>query len=462
MNRATTIALTLLALSLAACSSNNISLYNGEMELLAVSGSGCLEEEMAGKHVALDLSLERGSSADDQRIVGYFSGPDIQVGHFFGNDPGRLQVVYPDEPNAQGHTLALAITHGGMKGELHEEPQADSTNCYFEKAALNLKQKAIGSEARAGYDRQSKLFSAESYFVGGRALLRDNKPNEAIHDLSRSLELREQVNPRDPDRAYPTVSLAIANIMAGREAEGLALVRGLLKEKKETEDAAIKQRMAVSVSLCGDEQYLDNDAGQSATIRLMDVVAREFGHLEGVAVPLAACYFEMGKERKEQEDPDLAIEFFQKALKLNPDNPESITGVVMSFMDKNDPAEGRRYLKEHEQLFIKRAGKEQYDTLLSYLYVAEAQEAENRGDLPRAEALSREAVKAQPRERALIINLSRVLGREAKFAEARRLLEDGGKVCGDEACRREFSDELARQDLIERMVKRLEAISGTH
>ena len=55
-----------------------------------------------------------------------------------------------------------------------------------------------------------------------------------------------------------------------------------------------------------------------------------------------------------------------------------------------------------------------------------------------------------------------MLGREAKFAEARRLLEDGGKRCGDETCRKEYSDELTRQGLIERMVKRIEALSGMH
>jgi len=119
-------------------------------------------------------------------------------------------------------------------------------------------------------------------------------------------------------------------------------------------------------------------------------------------------------------------------------------------------------LKDHEQIFIKRAGREQYDILSSYLYVAEAQEAENNGDLSRAEELCREAVKARPNDRTLIINLSRVLGRESKYAEARGLLEDGRKGCVDETCRREYSDELARQDLIERIVKRIEAPSGMH
>ncbi|MDR3579579.1 MAG: hypothetical protein P4L44_06430 [Oryzomonas sp.] len=459
----TIIVLPLLAMSLTSCTSTAMSLYSGEMELISVSGSGCLKEEMAGRAVPIDLSLEQGSSFDDHRIDGYFSGPDIQIGHFFGNDLGRLQVVYPDEPNpAQGHTLVLATVPEGANGELHEKPQADSTNCYFENAALTLKQKVTGSDANSVYDRQSKLFSAEAYYFSGQLFLNDNKPAEAIRDLTKSLKLRNKVTPSDPDRAFPAVSIAIAHTMAGREKEALAQVRELLEEKKESEEAGIRQRMAVSVSLCNDEQYLESDVGQKATIQLMDAVARKFGSLDGVAVPLAACYFEMGKERKEQDDPDSAIEFFQKAFKLNPDNPESATGVVMSFIDKQDPTEGLRYLIDHEQIFIKRAGKEQYDILLSYLYAAEAQESENSGDLPHAEEFCRKAVKARPSDRTLIINLSRVMGREAKFAEARSLLEDGGKGCGDETCRREYSDELARQDLIERMVKRIASLSGTH
>jgi len=464
MNRVgTIIVFPLLAMSLASCSPAAVSLYSGEMKLTAVSGSGCLKEDMAGRQIPLTLSLEQDNSANGQRIDGYFSGPDIQSGHFFGDDLDRLQVVYPDEPGtAQGHTLVLAAVPGGLRGKLHENPQADSTNCYFETAVLTLKQEAPGSGAKSLFERQSKLFSAEAYYFSGRSLLNGNKPEEALRDLAKSLELRNEVNPSDPDRAYPVVSIAVAHIMAGREKEALRLVRKLLGENKENEDAGIKQRMAVSVGLCNDEQYLESSAGQKAAIRLMDAVAGEFGSLEGVAVPLAACYFEMGKDRREQDDPDTALEFFRKAYTLNPSNPESATGVIMSFIDKQDPLGGERYLAEHERIFREKAGKEQYDMLRSYLYAAEAQLAENNGDLPRAEELCRKAVEARPNDRLLVINLSRVLGRESKFAEAKRLLEDGGKGCNNEACRQEYADELARQDIIMRMVTRLETLGGMH
>jgi len=440
-----------------------MTLYSGEMELVTVSGAGCLDKDKTGNRFPLEMALDQRSSPDGQQISGYFSGLEIQSGHFSGNDLGRLQVAYPDEPGpVQGHTLALSITPEGANGELHEKPQSDSTNCYFEKAVLTLKKEATGGKAKSSFDRQSTLFSADAYFISGQSLLKVDKHEEAIRELTKSLNLRSKVNSSDPDRAYPAVSIAIAHMMAGRETEALAELRDLFGKKSETEDAAVKRRMTVIVSLCNDVQYLESDAGQKASAQLMDVTAREFGSLNGVAAPLAACYYEMGKEHKEQDDPDLAIEFFQKAAKLKPDNPDSIIGLVMSFVEKEAPAEGRTYLKEHAQIFINNAGQAAYDALLSFLYAAEAQQVEKSGDLIRAEELSREALKAKPGEFILIIKLTRLLGKEGKYAEARKLLEDGGKACTEDVCRKEYAEESARQDFIERMVKRLESPGGKH
>jgi tetratricopeptide (TPR) repeat protein len=457
------IAFLLLALPLASCTSASMTLYSGEMGLVTISGGGCSEKYMNGSRIALNLVLDQGSSSNGQQITGYFSGPDIQSGHFSGNDLSQLQVVYPDEPNlTQGHTLMLLTTPDGVYGELHEKPQADSTNCYFEKAILTLKLEATGIKAKSGFNRQRKTFEAESYYISGQSLLKSDKPEEAIHDLTKSLNLRNIVNPNDPDKAYPAVSIAIAHAMAGREAKALAIIRDLLGEKIEKGEAISKQRMIVSVSLCKDQQLLESEAGQKAVTQLMDVVAREFGSLNGVSAPLAACYYEIGKERRELEDYDLAIDFFQKALSLNPDDPSSIAEIAMSFVDKESPAEGRKYLIGNSQIFIKEAGKHSYDILLSNLYAAEVQQVENSGDLPRAEELSREALEARPGEIVLIIGLTRVLGKEGKYAEARKLLEDGKKSCSDETCRKEYDVELNRQDLIERIVKRLGAPTGVH
>ena len=462
MNQVTSVsAFLLFALLLASSASAAMTLYSGEMELIAVSGSGCTEKDKPGSRLPLDLTLEQGSSSNGQPFTGYFNGTEMQTGRFSGNDLGRLQVVYPDKPDrSQGDTLVLSGTPGRLDGELREKPQADSTNCYFEKAILRLRQVAIGSKAESEYTRQSNLFSAEVYFMSGQLLLQADKPEEALLDLTKSLNLRTMANPNDPDRAIPAVFIAIAHIMAGREAEALAVMRGLSGDTSKTGDAILKQRLALGESLCSAEEYLENDAGRNASLRLMDIVAREFGSLKGVAVPLAACYNEIAKEHKDQDDPESAIELFQKALKLDPDNSGSIAGVSMSFVDAEAPGEGLRYLNEHASNFIKSAGREAYDTLLSYLYAAEAQQEENSGDFSRAEELSREALKSRPGERTLIIALTRVLGKEGKSSEARNLLEVGRKGCSDEACRQEFADEVARQDMIEQMVKRLERNSG--
>ena len=458
------ITLLLLALPLTSCASTTTTLYSGEMELVTLSGSGCSEKDKTGSRIPLELELEQGNSANGQQITGYFTGPDIQGGRFSGNDLGQLQVIYPDESDSttQGHTLMLTTSPEGANGELHEKPRADSTNCYYEKAVLKLKHEATGNKAKLEYDRQSKLFSATAYYSSGQLLLKVDKPEEAIRDLTMSLNLRTMVNPNDPEKAYPAVSIAIAHVMAGREAEALAILRNLFGDKSETGNALIKQRSTASDSLCNNVLSLESFAGQKASMQLMDVAAQKFGNLNEVAVHLAACYFELGKERKEQDDPDLAIDFFQRALKLNPGDPNSISGVVMSLLDKEDPADGRRYLTEHAQIFKEKAGIGPYDALLSYLYAAEAQQAENSGDMLRAEQLSREALKASPGERVLVIKLTRVLGKAGKYAEARKLLNDSSKGCGDDACRQEYADELARQDLLERMVKRLQAHSGMH
>ena len=455
------IALLLFALAPAPHASATMTLYRGEMELATVSGGGCSENDKPGSLLSLELTLERDGSGAGGEIAGYFNGPDIQVGRFAGNDLGGLQVVYPDAPNRlHDNSLVLSLQPGGVDGELHEQPQSEPTYCYFEKAVLNLKQVATGSEAESVHARQTKLFAAEAFLTSGQALLKADKPEEAIADLTKSLSLRDLVNPNDPDRAIPAVSLAVAQVRAGREAQALTVLRDLVGNVSETGDALLKLRASLSASLCSEEQYLENDAGQKAVLRLMDLVAREFGTLKGVSAPLAACYDEMAREQREQEDPDSAIELFQKAHKINPDDPESIAGVVMSYVDKDAPVEGRKYLDEHAKSFIKRAGKEPYDILLANLYAAEAQQVENDGDLRRAEELSREAIKARPGERSLIIELTRVLAKEGKTAEARKLLVGGGKGCKDATCRQDYADELARQDMIERIVKRLESSSS--
>ncbi len=466
MSKVTTIIIALLVFSspLASCASATMFLYSGEMELVTVSGSGCSEKYQPGSRIPLDLTLEQGGPSNGKQIDGYIQGQNIQIGHFTGNDLTRLQVVYPDEPNPEkGHSLALATTSEGIiKGELREKPQEDSTNCYFEKAILNLERKATDSKAKIVLDRQSEMYSAEANYISGQSLLKADKPEDAIRDLTKSLNIRNILNPNNPDRAFPAVSIAVAHIMAGREPKALAVIRDLLMDNSRNEEEKITQRMTVSIALCNNIQYFESDAGQKASTQLIDIVAREFGRLDGMSVPIAACYYEMGKERKGQDDPDLAIDYFQKSLNLNPDNPDSITGLVLSLVDKEKPAEARKYLNSHSQIYIRMAGRETYEALLSYLISLEARQEENNGKLPHSEELFREALKSKPGVFPLIINLTRVLGREGKFAEARKLLVDGRKNCPGEACRQEFADEIARQVLIERMVKRLEATDGMH
>jgi len=215
MNRiATVITFLLLALPLAPCASAAMTLYSGEMELVAVSGGGCTEKDKPGSRLPLDLTLEQGNSSSGQPLTGFFSGPDMQTGRFSGNDLGQLQVVYPDKPDrSQGDTLALSATLRGLDGELREKTQTDPAGCYFEKAVLRLKQVATGSKAESEYVRQGNLFSAEAYCMSGQSLLQADKPDEAIQELTKSLNLRNVVNPNDSDRAIPAVYQAAIGLI---------------------------------------------------------------------------------------------------------------------------------------------------------------------------------------------------------------------------------------------------------
>jgi tetratricopeptide (TPR) repeat protein len=458
MNHYSGVAASLLfALLLASPASATVTLYGGTMELVAVSGSGCAENDQPGTRIPLELTLEQISSSDGQNFTGYYSGPDLQSGRFSGNDLSRLYVAYPDEPDRSlDNTLALSLGPLGIDGELHEKSQPGSDNCYFQKAVLKLKRMATGGTAASEHLRQGNRYRAEAYFMSGQSLLKADKPKEAIPELAKSLELRKGINAGAPDRTLPAVFLAVAQLMDGREMQALSGLRALFEDSSKNGDALVKQRATAAASLCNAEQYLESEAGQKASLRLMDSAAQEFGSRREVAVALATCYFEIAKERKEQGDPELAIELFRKALKLVPDNPDSITGVAMSYVDEEAPGEGLKFLNEHAGIYKKTAGKEPYNTLLSYLYAAEAEQFENNGELSRAEGLFREAVQVNPGDRTPRIELARLLAREGKIPEAQKLLEAGNKWCADQSCRQEYADELARQAMIERLVKRLE------
>jgi tetratricopeptide (TPR) repeat protein len=452
------LAILFLAMPLAACVSTTTNLFRGDMELVTVSGDACSEKERANSHIPLELVLETKSSLSGQLISGYLTGPEIQTGQFSGDNIAHLQIIYPDESGSieKGHTLELLPTPDGVNGELREKPQGTSSGCYFEKAVLRLKNASIDGDAKAAIDHQRKLFNAEAHYNRGQVLLKTNNPEEALHDLKESLRLRYEVEPNDPKWVYPATSIAIAHVMAGREGEALEILRDLFKGKPKTGIDILQQRIAVSGVICASTYEASGDELQKAAEQLMDTVAREFSGLNGVGDVLDACYRELGLERFEQGDPDQSVEYFRKALKLNPKDTDSIFGVVAGFIASDAPAEGRIFLQKHAQIVIEKAGRVVYNTGLSHLYAAEAKQAEKSRDYARAEQLLREALKILPGEHARIISLATVLEKAAKPDEARKLLEEAKKGCSDETCRLEYADELVRQERIERIVKRLD------
>jgi tetratricopeptide (TPR) repeat protein len=447
----------LLSIPLAACVSSSTRLYKGEMELINVSGDACTEEEKANRHIPLELVLEMNSSSGNQKIAGFFSGSEIQAGQLSGNNLNHLQVIYPDETGsvAKGHTLLLSPTADGMNGELNEKPQGTTLGCYFEKAALTLKQGASDREAQAALDHNQKLFSAEEHYIRGQEQLKAHNPEGALANFKESLRLRNEVDPNDPARAYLFISTAFAHVIAGREDEALAVFGNMLKEKPKTDRDFLKQQIAISGGLCNFAAESSDDGLQNAAEHFMDDVARKFGALDNVGTVLAGCYRELGRESIDQDEPDQSIAYFRKALALNPNDTDSIAGVVIGNIERDTPAEGRKFLREHAQIVIDRSGRDNYNAGLARLYAEESRQAEKGKDYTRSEQLLREALTIIPGERWLTIYLADVLEKLERPSEARKLLDDARQWCRDEACRVEFTEAIARQDRIESIVKRL-------
>jgi hypothetical protein len=117
------------------CASPAVRQYRGDLELIAVTGATCPEKGAGDSHVPLELVLKQHGTGDGQPFAGYFRGPDIQTGHFLGEDLARLVVDYPGDADAapRGHTLSLSPTADGMSGELHENSTA------IRKAAISKK-----------------------------------------------------------------------------------------------------------------------------------------------------------------------------------------------------------------------------------------------------------------------------------------------------------------------------------
>ena len=450
-------ALSILSLLLSACVSTTSQLYRGDMELVTVSGDSCVEFEKENTHIQLELILKQYKSNNGQQITGYLSGPDIQTGKLSGSDVTQLQVAYPDESDSivQGHSLLLAPTpDGGINGELHEKP-VGSSGCYFVNAAIRLKHAANESEAAVAFDRQQKLFVADTLFLKGQIQLKANNPEEALRNFSESQRVRNEEYPLEVSSSYRAFSIATAHMMAGRSGYALKTFRNLLNEKQIAEAATRQRHFDVIRSLCAYTFEAKDDVRKIATEQLLDGLAHDSNGPGEDGAVFAECYLELGQNRIDQDEPDEAIEYFQKALNLNPNDTDSIGGIVMSNVVKGNPTEGRTFLQKHSQVMIDKTGSENYNSGLLRLYATEAKQAEREHDYMRAELLLREALKISPNERLLVIDLATVLEKIEKRDEAQKLLETASSNCSDEPCRRDYASALARQKQIEKIVDRL-------
>ena len=453
-----TFTLSILSLLLSACVSTTSQLYRGDMELVTVSGDSCAEFEKENTHIPLELILKQYKSNNGPQITGYLSGSDIQTGKISGSYVSQLQVAYPDEPDTivQGHSLLLKPTpDGGINGELHEKP-VGSSGCYFVNAAIRLKHTSANeSDNAVAFDRQQKLYLADTLFHKGQAQLKANNPEEALRNFSESQRLHNEESPLESNSPYKVFSIATAHMMAGQSGDAVKTLRDMLNDKQIGEAATRQWRFRVIRGLCAYTFEAKDDIRKIAAEQLLYGLARDTNGLAEDGAVFAECYLELGQNRIAQEEPDEAIEYFQKALTLNPKDADSIGGIVMSHVVKGNLAEGRKFLQDHSQVLIDKTGSEAYNAGLLRLYAAEARQAEREHDYVRAETLLREALKISPNEKVIIIDLATVLEKTGKRDEAHKILETASSNCSDETCRGDYASALARQKQIEKIVDHL-------
>jgi tetratricopeptide (TPR) repeat protein len=443
---------------LVGCVSATTQLYRGDMELVTVSGDACPDNIKANANIQLELVLEENRSNNEKNISGYLSGPEIQTGKISGNDYSNLQIRYPDESDSvsQIHTLHMNSTSDGMSGELHEKPHGSSSQCFFEEAVLKLKNSGTGGEAAAAFKRQQKLFVADELFNSGLALLKNNKPVEALLKLTESQKLQNELDPFGANSTYQTFSIASAYIMAGQTNNAQDTLRNLFAEDQAFGTNNSKKRFDVIRRLCAFTYDSKDDVRQKSAEQLLDEAARNYGGITGSGMAFAECYREFGRNLIEQEEVDHAIEYFLKALAQDPNDADSIAGVLVGNIARATPANGRIFLQEHAQIVITKTGRDNYNLALTNLYIAEANQAEKNKEFAQAENLIRETLKIFPNEHGLVIRLSRILEKRGKPDEALKLLESASSDCKETNCSLAYEKELVHQKQIDGIVKRIE------
>lgn len=447
----------LLVMMLSICpslaSTAEIRQYRGEMELVSVTGT--CSYLTSGKKLTIDFVLKRDTTSKTEQISGYFSAPNVQLGYFYGNDLSSLRISYPQELTSAeyAHTLTLSLSSDTVRGVLREKYLANPAACAFDNATLTLNTVSTGN-AEAEYLQKAKLFSAKRASEQGLALLKAGKAREALPYFTESLSLRNEVDRNAPDKLYPVLYSALAHTLLKQGAQAIDVTRNLLNEKLDGNNT-LKLRMTLPVLLCDHVKAKEPIQLHNAALHLLDTLSREFSTVNGFSFGLGTCYRELGDARIDEDDSEGALQYFQEALKLNPEDITAISKMYEQLSRNGKWSEARKIIEKHASAF-KEVGEAEYQDVLALTYILEGK-AENEAEhYEQAAQLFATALTISPDKTEAIGFYSRAMSKLGKNDELRAVLKNHMAACRSDECRTAYSAELDRQALIEKMVKKLQ------
>lgn len=276
--------------------------YKGNMKILTTSGSAC--GSVTAKSYRLNLIVNYQNSGE---ISGFFEGEGITLGKFSGHDPLALSVTYPyyDSERSTGHTLTLTENNNeSVSAILHDRHVAkDVDECNFDHAVMTLK-KLSNEQVELKLTEFSSRYDAQLARSEAIDLTRKGQLYEAVLRYEKGLKLIELV--------YPLGS-------SQRDSYTIALAGSYIKSGMVDEFNKLYDQLIISIK---------------------DEATRAVFNAYKIRILQAT-----GRLALNKEDFDTALKSFQKAYILNPQDKNTIAGVMSSYMRKERYDEAVEFLE---------------------------------------------------------------------------------------------------------------------
>lgn len=394
-----------------------VELYTGSMAVVRVSGKACAG--LAGSH---DVTLVLRQAGDGAAVSGYFTGQEITSGRFSGSGLSKLEVRYPyhDEFKASGHFLSITQNDNGLQAELNDRPLDPAVDdCNFDLARMTLTLRDAGEQAEAGYR------SMEAQFVA--RLTRSQAFN-----LARSGRY---------DSALPLYEKALAQADAaagGSEALLAPYITGLA-------NAYVKLDLFDEFNRFYDERI---NAIRDEGVRVIFTSYR------------VSALLKAGKARLAREEYPAALESFEKAFLLLPQNREVIASVMMVHLLMEDFGGAIAFLEGALKNIDNENVQQDVRGALAYVYSTRSRKFEKEGRAVEAEADLASAYALDSHTVKYLVALARLRHKAGSLAEAEKLLQNGLKHFQDKESRQEIISALGRMRRTDAILKKLSRAGG--